>query len=259
MVWSSCESGVIEGRLASKQIVYLEFEQQQSIGSPIYKKTLAESDTLRSAIARHLPQLVPVHFITLSAVNSGNDRNRTCSKLQQWIRLKCGDCGVPCGREVSWRRLPATYVPISSDFFYTMSSGSAQDVAVEHFLRDIERRSKRLHCAVIGCEEARPRSDMNLLYRKSRLDWRQRDQEGSKKRSLDQGFLTHSGNWRPWCWQQRSTSWQHQASGGVGQQVGQRDMMSDESRAELCQSSGGEKQDITSDDYKQRRIISFSC
>ncbi|XP_037323999.1 neuronal tyrosine-phosphorylated phosphoinositide-3-kinase adapter 1 isoform X1 [Pungitius pungitius] len=63
-----------------------------------------------------------------------------------------------------------------------MSSGSAQDVAVEHFLRDIERRSKRLHCAVIGCEEERPRSDMNLLYRKSRLDWRQRDQEGSKKR-----------------------------------------------------------------------------
>ncbi|XP_029956345.1 neuronal tyrosine-phosphorylated phosphoinositide-3-kinase adapter 1 isoform X1 [Salarias fasciatus] len=64
-----------------------------------------------------------------------------------------------------------------------MSSGSAQDVAVEHFLRDIERRSKRLHCAVIGCEEERPRSDMNLLYRKSRLDWRQKDQEGSKKSS----------------------------------------------------------------------------
>ncbi|XP_017292431.1 neuronal tyrosine-phosphorylated phosphoinositide-3-kinase adapter 1 isoform X2 [Kryptolebias marmoratus] len=64
-----------------------------------------------------------------------------------------------------------------------MSSGSAQDVAVEHFLRDIERRSKRLHCAVIGCEEARSRSDMNLLYRKSRLDWRQRDQEGGKKSS----------------------------------------------------------------------------
>ncbi|GLD46933.1 neuronal tyrosine-phosphorylated phosphoinositide-3-kinase adapter 1-like protein [Lates japonicus] len=64
-----------------------------------------------------------------------------------------------------------------------MSSGSAQDVAVEHFLRDIERRSKWLHCAVIGCEEERPRSDMNLLYRKSRLDWRQRDQEGNKKSS----------------------------------------------------------------------------
>ncbi|XP_031176170.1 neuronal tyrosine-phosphorylated phosphoinositide-3-kinase adapter 1 isoform X2 [Sander lucioperca] len=64
-----------------------------------------------------------------------------------------------------------------------MSSGSTQDVAVEHFLRDIERRSKRLHCAVRGCEEERPRSDMNLLYRKSRLDWRQRDQEGSKKSS----------------------------------------------------------------------------
>lgn len=66
--------------------------------------------------------------------------------------------------------------------FSTMSSGSTQDVAVEHFLRDIERRSRRLHCAVIGCEEERPRSDMNLLYRKSRLDWRQRDQDGSKKR-----------------------------------------------------------------------------
>ncbi|CAG02907.1 unnamed protein product, partial [Tetraodon nigroviridis] len=67
--------------------------------------------------------------------------------------------------------------------FSTMSSGSTQDVAVEHFLRDIERRSRRLHCAVIGCEEERPRSDMNLLYRKSRLDWRQRDQDGSKKSS----------------------------------------------------------------------------
>lgn len=67
--------------------------------------------------------------------------------------------------------------------FYTMSSGSAQDVAVEHFLRDIERRGKRLHCAVIGCEEEQcPRGDMNLLYRKSRLDWRHKDQEGNKKR-----------------------------------------------------------------------------
>ena len=81
---------------------------------------------------------------------------------------------------------PVTHVPFSRVFFYTMSSGSAQDVAVEHFLRDIERRSKRLHCAVIGCEEERPRSDMNLLYRKSRLDWRQRDQEGSKKRWEDE-------------------------------------------------------------------------
>lgn len=79
-------------------------------------------------------------------------------------------------------------------FFSTMSSGSAQDVAVEHFLRDIERRSKRLHCAVIGCEEERPRSDMNLLYRKSRLDWRQRDQEGSKKRWEDQ----HAGALHIW-------------------------------------------------------------
>ncbi|AWP00201.1 putative neuronal tyrosine-phosphorylated phosphoinositide-3-kinase adapter 1 [Scophthalmus maximus] len=84
---------------------------------------------------------------------------------------------------VSWRRLSVPHVPISQVSLYTMSSGSAQDVAVEHFLRDIERRSKRLHCAVIGCEEERPRSDMNLLYRKSRLDWRQRDQEGSKKSS----------------------------------------------------------------------------
>ncbi|KAI4874974.1 hypothetical protein NFI96_026511 [Prochilodus magdalenae] len=68
-------------------------------------------------------------------------------------------------------------------FFYTMSSGSAQDVAVEHFLRDIERRGQRLHCAVIGCEEEPLRSDMNLLYRKSRLDWRHRDQEGKKSSS----------------------------------------------------------------------------
>ncbi|CAL8276203.1 unnamed protein product [Arctogadus glacialis] len=64
-----------------------------------------------------------------------------------------------------------------------MSSGSAQDGAVEHFLRDIERRGKRLHCAVIGCGEERPHGDMNLLYRKSRLDWRQREQqEGSSKK-----------------------------------------------------------------------------
>lgn len=62
-----------------------------------------------------------------------------------------------------------------------MNSGSAQDVAVEHFLRDIERRGQRLHCAVIGCEEAPLRGDMNLLYRKSRLDWRHRDQEGKKR------------------------------------------------------------------------------
>ncbi|KAL7834429.1 hypothetical protein SRHO_G00286760 [Serrasalmus rhombeus] len=64
-----------------------------------------------------------------------------------------------------------------------MSSGSAQDVAVEHFLRDIERRGQRLHCAVIGCEEEPLRGDMNLLYRKSRLDWRHRDQEGKKSSS----------------------------------------------------------------------------
>lgn len=49
-------------------------------------------------------------------------------------------------------------------------------------------------------------------------------------------------------------SWQHQASGGVGQQVGQQDMMSDESRAEWGQSSRGEKQDMTSDDYGQSRV-----
>ncbi|KAI7812638.1 neuronal tyrosine-phosphorylated phosphoinositide-3-kinase adapter 1 [Triplophysa rosa] len=61
-----------------------------------------------------------------------------------------------------------------------MSSGSAQDVAVENFLRDIERRGQWLHCAVIGCEEEHPRGDMNLLYRKSRLDWRHRDQESKK-------------------------------------------------------------------------------
>lgn len=79
-------------------------------------------------------------------------------------------------------------------------------------------------------------------------------QQLSLFRSLGQCFLTHSSNWRPWCWQQRSTSWQHQASGGVEQHVGQRDMMSDESRAELCQSSRGEKQDITSDDYEQCRV-----
>ncbi|KAJ7996019.1 hypothetical protein DPEC_G00232740 [Dallia pectoralis] len=67
-----------------------------------------------------------------------------------------------------------------------MSSGSAQDVAVEHFLRDIERRGKRLHCAVIGCEEEqRPHGDMNLLYRKSRLDWRHKDQQASKKSGAD--------------------------------------------------------------------------
>ncbi|XP_042612451.1 neuronal tyrosine-phosphorylated phosphoinositide-3-kinase adapter 1-like [Cyprinus carpio] len=61
-----------------------------------------------------------------------------------------------------------------------MSSGSAQDVVVENFLRDIERRGQWLHCAVIGCEEEHPCGDMNLLYRKSRQDWRHRDQEGKK-------------------------------------------------------------------------------
>lgn len=79
-------------------------------------------------------------------------------------------------------------------------------------------------------------------------------QQLSLFRSVVQCFLTHCSNWRPSCWQQRSTSWQHQASGGVGQQVGQQDMMSDESRAELCQGSRGEKQDMTSDDYEQGRV-----
>ncbi|KAG7464584.1 hypothetical protein MATL_G00167160 [Megalops atlanticus] len=64
-----------------------------------------------------------------------------------------------------------------------MSSGSAQDVAVEHFLRDIERRGNRLHCAVIGRDGQNPSSDMNLLYRKSRLDWRHRDSDSNKKSS----------------------------------------------------------------------------
>ncbi|KAL4659941.1 neuronal tyrosine-phosphorylated phosphoinositide-3-kinase adapter 1-like isoform X1 [Arapaima gigas] len=64
-----------------------------------------------------------------------------------------------------------------------MSSGSAQDVAVEHFLRDIERRGKKLHCAVIGREGGSPHGDMNLLYRKSRLDWRHRDSDSTKKSS----------------------------------------------------------------------------
>ncbi|XP_061092928.1 neuronal tyrosine-phosphorylated phosphoinositide-3-kinase adapter 1-like [Conger conger] len=64
-----------------------------------------------------------------------------------------------------------------------MSSGSAQDVVVEHFLRDIERRGNRLHCAVIGREGQNPHGDMNLLYRKSRLDWRHRDSDSNKKSS----------------------------------------------------------------------------
>lgn len=64
----------------------------------------------------------------------------------------------------------------------TMSSGSAQDVVVERFLRDIERRGKKLHCTVIGREGSGPHGDMNLLYRKSRLDWRHRDGDGNKKR-----------------------------------------------------------------------------
>ncbi|KAI1898773.1 hypothetical protein AGOR_G00075820 [Albula goreensis] len=64
-----------------------------------------------------------------------------------------------------------------------MNSGSAQDVAVEHFLQDIERRGNRLHCAVIGREGQNPHSEMNLLYRKSRLDWRHRDSDSSKKSS----------------------------------------------------------------------------
>lgn len=49
-------------------------------------------------------------------------------------------------------------------------------------------------------------------------------------RSAVHCLLTHSSNWRRSWWQQRSASWQNQTSGGVGHQVGQRDMMSDESR-----------------------------
>ncbi|XP_069042843.1 neuronal tyrosine-phosphorylated phosphoinositide-3-kinase adapter 1 isoform X2 [Lepisosteus oculatus] len=58
-----------------------------------------------------------------------------------------------------------------------MSSGPTQDVVVENFLRDIERRGSRLHCAVIGPEGRH--GDMNLLYRKSRLDWRHRDTDNN--------------------------------------------------------------------------------
>ncbi|KAI1902806.1 hypothetical protein AGOR_G00019910 [Albula goreensis] len=64
-----------------------------------------------------------------------------------------------------------------------MSSGSAQDVAVEHFLRDIERRGEQLHCTVIGQEGANPHARMNLLYRRSRMDWRNREAEARKKGS----------------------------------------------------------------------------
>ncbi|KAG5844767.1 hypothetical protein ANANG_G00166200 [Anguilla anguilla] len=66
-----------------------------------------------------------------------------------------------------------------------MSSGPAQDVAVEHFLRDIERRGEQLHCAVIGREGSRPHAGMNLLYRKSRLEWRNRESESGKKGEKD--------------------------------------------------------------------------
>ncbi|XP_036378861.1 neuronal tyrosine-phosphorylated phosphoinositide-3-kinase adapter 1 [Megalops cyprinoides] len=64
-----------------------------------------------------------------------------------------------------------------------MSSGSAQDVAVEHFLRDIERRGEQLHCTVIAHKGEKPQAGMNLLNRKNRLDWRNRDPENSKKGS----------------------------------------------------------------------------
>lgn len=81
-----------------------------------------------------------------------------------------------------------------------------------------------------------------------------KDNNSSLFRCAVQCFMTHSGNWRPSCWQQRSTPWQHQASGGVGQQVGQRDTMSDESRAEWGQRSRGGKRDMTGDNYEQDRV-----
>lgn len=56
-------------------------------------------------------------------------------------------------------------------------------------------------------------------------------QQIGRGRSVIQCFLTCSSNWTPVCWQQRSMSWQHQASGGVGQHVGQWDMMSDEKQS----------------------------
>lgn len=63
-------------------------------------------------------------------------------------------------------------------------------------------------------------------------------------------FLTHSSGWKHLCWQQRSTSWPNQTSGGVGHRVGQRDMMSDESRVRATK---GEKQNMTGDDYEQEQ------
>nr|XP_023650769.1 neuronal tyrosine-phosphorylated phosphoinositide-3-kinase adapter 1-like isoform X1 [Paramormyrops kingsleyae]XP_023650770.1 neuronal tyrosine-phosphorylated phosphoinositide-3-kinase adapter 1-like isoform X1 [Paramormyrops kingsleyae]XP_023650771.1 neuronal tyrosine-phosphorylated phosphoinositide-3-kinase adapter 1-like isoform X1 [Paramormyrops kingsleyae] len=64
-----------------------------------------------------------------------------------------------------------------------MNSGATQDVAVERFLQDIERRGSQLHCAVIGKDRPGTHTDMNLLYRKSRLDWRNGDPDSNKKSS----------------------------------------------------------------------------
>ncbi|XP_018589163.2 neuronal tyrosine-phosphorylated phosphoinositide-3-kinase adapter 1-like isoform X1 [Scleropages formosus] len=64
-----------------------------------------------------------------------------------------------------------------------MSAGSAQNVEVEHFLRDIERRGSRLHCAAIGQDDTRTHDDVTLLYRQSHLDWRHRDPGGVSQSS----------------------------------------------------------------------------
>ncbi|XP_051780016.1 neuronal tyrosine-phosphorylated phosphoinositide-3-kinase adapter 1 [Erpetoichthys calabaricus] len=71
-----------------------------------------------------------------------------------------------------------------------MSTGPTQDVAIELFLRDIEERGSHAHKALIARESQN--SEMNLLYRKTRIDWRHRDttDHDNKKSSSKDGSVT---------------------------------------------------------------------
>ncbi|XP_041093302.1 neuronal tyrosine-phosphorylated phosphoinositide-3-kinase adapter 1-like [Polyodon spathula] len=61
-----------------------------------------------------------------------------------------------------------------------MSAGPTQDVAIERFLQDIEERGGRAHGGLSSGVERKRRGEMNLLYRKTRLDWRNREPDSTE-------------------------------------------------------------------------------
>ncbi|XP_072349628.1 LOW QUALITY PROTEIN: neuronal tyrosine-phosphorylated phosphoinositide-3-kinase adapter 1-like [Scyliorhinus torazame] len=75
-------------------------------------------------------------------------------------------------------------------------SGGFQDAAIASFLQLIEEKGLRTYSALTAahsCEAAKParclRDEMNLLYRKTKTEWKQREEEESKKSVCKDGGL----------------------------------------------------------------------